>query len=239
MYSLSRCLLKRTNNVIRTFSSEISKSNVEKWDLLAGLEYENSHKSNFEIRLENDLKRMKDLKEGKIDDDTDKVAKQTGQDFLDACNEELKSFNFEKRQGDEKLENNLKSTRRALDRRLLLLIREKIGEKPTWILPQGLYKGEESLRITAERVLQEKCGHSLNARFLGNCPCGYYKYRYPKYARKTAVGAKIFFFKAQLVQGEIDEKICKDFQWATRTELEILPKDYCKTVKKFLIDEEH
>ncbi|XP_073992489.1 mitochondrial ribosomal protein L46 [Rhodnius prolixus] len=267
MNLLLRNLLKRRNTAIRAFTQEINaKSETEKWDLLAGvslerlpiitrdfdeneqkmfnllsrIELENSHKSNFEVRLENDMKRAKELKEGTLENiDLDGAPQQTAQDFLDMCHEELKSFKFGSRKAEEKAENDLKSTRRALDRRLLLLIKEKIGDKQYWILPQGVYKGEESLRLTAERVLQEKCGNSINARFLGNCPCGFYKYKYPKHARNHSVGANIFFFKAQLLEGQVDRKLCDEFQWATRKELKVLPENYYKTVRKFLIDEEH
>lgn len=65
-----------------------------------------------------------------------------------------------------------------------------------------------------------------------------YMCRYPKSVRKEAVGAKIFFFKAQLLEGAVDGAKC-DFQWAKRSELDSLPDDYRKSVSSFLIDEEH
>lgn len=244
------------------------KTSKEKWDILSAvslerrpvitrdlneiekqfykqlqeIEYEGSYKSNFEIRMVKDKKRAKEVKAGNISiTEMDKFPQQTAQDFLDASTEELNSFKFANRRNSENIENNLKSLKRALDRYLLLLIRENIGQKAQWILPQGKHIHGETLRDTAERVLQEKCGPNIQAKFLGNAPFGFYKYRYPKVVRcGDSVGSKIFFFKAQLLNGQAQiSEMCSDFMWATRSELEILPHEYLKSVKMFLIDEEH
>uniref|UniRef100_A0A0A9W4P4 Large ribosomal subunit protein mL46 n=1 Tax=Lygus hesperus TaxID=30085 RepID=A0A0A9W4P4_LYGHE len=206
------------------------------------VEKERSHKSNFELRREADKKRAKELEKG-AELDLDSQPQQTAQDFLDASTEELQNFKFAKRLGSPDVENDTKSTLRAKDRRLLLLVKDKFGSqpdsKPLWLLPQGKHQGEPSLRATAERVLAEKCGPNLQVKWLGNAPAGFYKFKYPKVLRKETVGAKIFFFKAQLLNGSVDATKCQDFQWATRNELNSLHEDYRKSVASFLIDEEH
>ncbi|EEC13065.1 39S ribosomal protein L46, putative, partial [Ixodes scapularis] len=99
---------------------------------------------------------------------------------------------------------------------------------------------------TAERALAEVCGSGLEVRFLGNAPAGCYKYSYPAEFRKDGiVGAKVFFFKAQLQGGSLSADSLKkldrasDFEWLTQTELEsrMLPK-YCQSVKSFLMSTE-
>ena len=44
---------------------------------------------------------------------------------------------------------------------------------------------------TAERVLQEKCGSEIKARFLGNAPVGFYKYKFASPGEDNTVGAKV------------------------------------------------
>ena len=45
---------------------------------------------------------------------------------------------------------------------------------------------------TCERLVQETCGGDLKVKFMGNAPCGFYKYKYPKTIRKEGfIGAKV------------------------------------------------
>ncbi|XP_014246760.1 39S ribosomal protein L46, mitochondrial [Cimex lectularius] len=215
-------------------SRELTDMEKKVAGILSEIEFENSHLSDFEKRIEEENKRaqMKDLSAMNVDE----IPKQTTHDFIDACQSELKQFQFAEgvRKGDSK------STDRELDRRLLLLIEDDIGAKKHWVLPQGKFsQGETSLRETAERVVKEKLGNSMVVKFLGNAPSGFYKYKYPKSVSNRVVGAKIFFFKAQLVSGNVDEKICKSYQWATRNQMDKLQDDYKNKVDMFLIDEEH
>lgn len=236
---LSAVSLERRPVITREFNELEQRFSKQ----LQEIEYERSYKSNFEVRMEEDVKRAKEVKEGNVSIvEMDSFPQQTAQDFLDASVKELDSFTFGKRRNEESIEKNVKSLDRALDRHLLLLVNEQIGQTVKWLLPQGTHQSGETLRQTAERVLKEKCGTNLHVRFLGNAPVGFYKYRYPKAVRSgESVGAKIFFFKAELLNGQvqISGKDHSDFMWATRTELQIVPYDYLKSVKMFLIDEEH
>ncbi|KAL1138481.1 hypothetical protein AAG570_008544 [Ranatra chinensis] len=217
---------------------DLNKFELEIANLMQKIEVEKSHKSDFEIRQENDKKKA----ESKVfsESDLDQAAQQTAQDFLDLSTEELQHFKQASRVGGDQ-ENNYRTTKRALDRNLLLLVSEKVGDKEMWILPQGKRKEGETLRDTAERVLKDKCGNLLKAKFLGNAPCGFYKYKYPKAKQGETMGAKIFFFKAQILDGnvELNGGPCQDFHWATRREMEKLPHEYLKAIRLFLIDEEH
>ncbi|BES99273.1 ribosomal protein, L46 [Nesidiocoris tenuis] len=260
MFSLARKFLNRPSNIFLRSSSTSS----EKWDIVSAVslerlpvvtrelkdverrffemlnrhEKENSHRSDFELRVEADKKRALELEKG-ANLDLDSLPQQTSNDFLDACGEEFKKFKFSKRLENAQIENDRSSLKRAKDRRLLLIVKDQIDEKSIWLLPHKKYENEPSLRETAEMALREKCGPNLRAKFLGNAPAGFYKYKYPKSRRNETVGAKVFFFKAQLVDGNVDEKLCPEFQWATRNELGNLHEDYRKSVTAFLIDEEH
>jgi len=202
------------------------------------VEFENSHKSDFEVRLESDKKREEDLKKGQLNIDLDNVPQQTAQDFYDSATAELKAFKVSPRTTPE--ENDLHSLNRHLDRHLLLIISEQIGNSPVWVLPQGKRLEGETMRQCAERVIKEKCGEGVDVGFYGNAPCGFYKYKYPKAVQKDTVGAKVFFFKAKYLKGDLKKKDqVQDYQWATRQELSKFPPEYAKSVNMFLINEEH
>jgi len=97
---------------------------------------------------------------------------------------------------------------------------------------------------------------------LGNSPWGFYKYKYPKKAVDgqdlTTVGAKVFFYKAEVLSGQmkIEETTTtkskdksqeqspspgiqyKDFAWLTRGEIsgKLVP-EYYKQLYECLIEE--
>lgn len=212
--------------------------------LLQTLEHENSLLSNHELRHKEDLKYAEKIKKSEHDIDLDAAVKQTAQEFEDASTDELKKFQEEFTITEE--ENDcVRSSNRKLRNHLLLIIKQKLGNDYRWILPQGIRREEENLRETAERIIKEMCQDKLQVVMMGNAPAGHYKYKYPKAARSNGIlGAKVFFFKAQLRKGEISEEILEqnpnitDYCWATRKELkEKLHPDYLKAVERFLIDE--
>lgn len=76
----------------------------------------------------------------------------------------------------------------------------------------------------------------FKATFLGNTPCGVYKYKFPKDVQmEGCVGAKVFFFKALLSAGSAGQK--EPFLWAKKTELQgYLKPAYLEKVNRFILD---
>jgi len=206
-------------------------------ETLSKVEFELSFKSDHEIRKIKDKLYAEEMK--KKDSFIEDVPKQTAQEFEDNSKNELEKFQFagKKTVADEK--NDTTSTERKLSNSLLLVTKQKLGKNSYWVLPQGIRQEGETMRQTAERVLRENCGSNLQTKFLGNAPCGFYKYRYPKSVRpnKESVGMKIFFFKAQHINGNVSADVCQEFKWLAQNELDILQEEYLKSVKMFLIDD--
>lgn len=206
--------------------------------MLADIEFEQSMKSDYEIRHERDLVMAEKLKKGDVELDLDETVKQTAQDMKDAYKEELKKFQFASRKTEEAEKGNRTSAKRKMDETLILLVEQKVGEKTHFLLPQGVRKDSETLRETAERVVKEKCGDSLPVQVYGNAPIGFYKYKYPGDHRQTAVGAKIFFYRAALTdQNNTQAPICHStHEWLSKFELsEKLPLEYLKSVNTFVL----
>ncbi|XP_001660444.2 39S ribosomal protein L46, mitochondrial [Aedes aegypti] len=245
-----------------TKATAASKSAIEKWDIYAGvlverlpvitktlspieanfksmldqIEFENSLKSNHEIRKEMEKRQAELLKAGKIDLDSEAL-KQTAQDLEDAYNDEFSKFKPASRITEADKANDLKSLNRKLEETLVLLTEQKLGDKKYFLLPQGKHSASESLRQTAERVLKENVGEALKVTFYGNAPVGFYKYKYPNATRQEAVGAKVFFFRCVLNSGSqnVTEKKA-NFQWLDQSELEkTLKQPYYHSVSQFLL----
>jgi len=143
-------------------------------DLLWRVEYENSLKSDHELKHEREIVQAELIKQGKIQVDLeDAGSKQTAQDLKDAYVEELKKFQLGSRTTPDDQANRTTSTDRCLDDTLYLLVQQKLGQQEHLILPQGKREEGESMRQTAERVLRESCGQELQVLFYGNAPVGF------------------------------------------------------------------
>lgn len=206
-------------------------------DLLWRVEYENSLKSDHELKHEREIVQAELIKQGKIQVDLeDAGSKQTAQDLKDAYVEELKKFQLGSRTTPDDQANRTTSTDRCLDDTLYLLVQQKLGQQEHLILPQGKREEGESMRQTAERVLRESCGQELQVLFYGNAPVGFHKYKYPRNQRTETVGAKVFFYRASLRSGQVPENLTK-FEWLPKEALneKLTNTAYAESVKKFLL----
>ena len=103
---------------------------------------------------------------------------------------------------------------------------KRIGHN-AWQFPQGGVDEGETGKQAAIRELQEECGGSLNVKMKGERALGHYAYFFPKnFERHDAqiVGAKVSFFAAEYIAGqvEVDGQEIVDHAWVTKDQL----KDY-------------
>jgi len=135
--------------------------------------------------------------------------------------------------------NNRKSLNRKLDERVYLIVKKTRSEH-AWQFPQGLNEKEETLRKTAEREFKEECGSTLKVYFISNAPIGFVWYTYsPEIQQKTdSCGAKVFFYGAQYLSGQVtlDNKELIDYLWVSRDELkEYFSKDYYDYISNIIV----
>lgn len=201
--------------------------------MLTDLEFEQSLLSDHEKRHEKDIILAESIKKGLEVDMDESVSKQTAEDFEDACDEEIEAFKLAPRTTEADRKKDFTSVQRKLEDTLILLVEQMVGNKKIFLLPQGVRQDGETMRQTADRVLQEVCGEKLNVHIYGNSPVGFYKYKYPSSQRREAVGAKVFFFRAAHLDGNAASgKIL----WHTKEEIEEkLPHEYYKNVRQFLL----
>lgn len=208
--------------------------------LLQTMEHEKSHLSDHELRHLEDLKIAEKRKQENVDDSEIDVNLLTAVEAQDFWEDEREAFQPASRLTEADTKNDLRSIERRLDRKLLLVVKQKLGNSNPWMMPMVPRMEGESMRQAAERALATICGNELNAVFMGNAPCGFYKYRFPKLkpASDDFVGAKVFFFKAQLQEGLLVKSTnISDFCWLTKEELvdHLVPK-YNAAVQDFLLD---
>lgn len=88
---------------------------------------------------------------------------------------------------------------------------------------------------TAYRTVQELCGNNIKVQFYGNAPIGFYQYTYPKNIQeKGRNGAKIFYFLAKYISGDISPNV--KHCWLDREELKkALHPDVRRSIAKFLL----
>lgn len=203
--------------------------------MLMDIDFENSLKSDHEIRHEKELKQAELLKRGEVDLDLDTDStKLTAQDFEDSCTDELSKFTFAPRVTEADKKKDFRSLNRKLDESLVLLVKQKLGKDELLIVPQGKWTEGETMRQTAERVLRESTGGKLPVQFLGNAPCGFFKYKYPKAAQGETVGAKVFYFRATVKK--IQNLDLKTVEWRSKEELNgILKEPYLKSISQLLL----
>ncbi|XP_059362716.1 large ribosomal subunit protein mL46-like [Carassius carassius] len=222
-------------------SQDRSPLEEEFMELMHQMELERSLLSDHELRLLEDAARMSRKQEEDYDSDEEEEDYRdkeivTAQDLEDIWEQKLKLFQPAPRsQGvDEK---DMGSSKRCLADSLILLVKKDVGSLKLWLLPQIQWQTGETLRQTAERALASLPGADIKATFLGNAPCGFYKYKYPKHIQKEgSVGAKVFFFKAVLPSHKHLPLEKNLFAWVKKEELQdFLKPEYLKQARRFIM----
>ncbi|XP_048825458.1 39S ribosomal protein L46, mitochondrial [Brienomyrus brachyistius] len=202
------------------------------------MDLENSLFSDHELRLQEEAERMRRKKDDYDSDEEDSAGQDiiTAEDLEDSWEQRFKTFQpslvFK-----ETSELNLGSAQRCLADSLLLLARQRVGDQDLWLLPQTQWQAGETLRHTAERALASLPGSGFKATFLGNVPCGVYKYKFPENVRtESCIGAKVFFFKA-LLSTHSDLPPQDSFMWLRKDELQsYLRPAYLEKVNRFVLN---
>lgn len=203
------------------------------------IEFENSLKSDHEMRKEKDTIEQEMLKSGKmeLDLDADTRTLQTARDYEDLNQEELAKFQkiIASRVQPPEVDNNLKNVGRKLEESLLLISEQNIDGVKAFALPQDQWKEGETLRQTAERIVKDQLGSELKVKIYGNAPCGFYKYKYKSSTSRESVGAKVFFYRAKYGSGDVANKELT-YEWINQEELAPkVRKSYFESVSSLLV----
>ena len=198
---------------------------------LKQIEYENSKKSDFELRQEADIEAAE---KRKLDGTKLSSGTRTAEDDHDAWCKDKQSFTCKSKFTKADETNDLSSLVRCLDKPLHLIIERNCGvqnnptEKPhfVWDIPSSIRLEGETMRQVAERAVRETCGSDLDVQILGNAPWAYFKNKYPRKIQDLTgkKGEKTFIFKAHYKSGHVQsqENISRNFRWSTITELNSL-----------------
>lgn len=119
-------------------------------------------------------------------------------------------------------QNDRRSVERKLQHSLFLIVKRNRASN-CWQFPQGkLLDSEDSMRVAAERVLDRAVGKTKRF-FISNAPIGHYCYAYPQeiQAQRKQYGAKVYFYRSQLITGTIklETRLYTDYAWVSRDEL--------------------
>ncbi|XP_061670726.1 39S ribosomal protein L46, mitochondrial [Syngnathoides biaculeatus] len=223
-------------------SSDLNPLEQRFAQMMQQMELEKSVLCEHELRLLEDAERLRRRQADDYDEDEDDDERKDQdivltQDLEDEWERKLKTFSPTPRVADD-VDKDLSSPQRLLSDSLVLLSEQQVGSDKLWLLPQAQWLPGETLRHTAERALASLTEPALKATFLGQAPCGVYKYKLPKTARsETTVGAKIFFFKAILTHDTtINSEPNGSLMWLSKRELQpFLKPAYMMKVERFIL----
>ncbi|XP_073506959.1 large ribosomal subunit protein mL46 [Phyllobates terribilis] len=209
-------------------------------ELLKQIDLEKSFYSDHELQLMKDAERLRRKQSDTYDsDDEEEQDIVIAQDMEDTWEQKWKQMKLAPRVTEADEQNDRTSLNRKLENPLVLLVKEKIVNEEIWMFPQVEWLAGETMRQTAERALSNLSENSIEAHFLGNAPCGFYKYKFPKTLRsEDKMGAKVFFFKALLKTKYVPTNKKKgDYVWVSKDELkDYLKPAYLSEVNKFVIE---
>ncbi|XP_013414396.1 39S ribosomal protein L46, mitochondrial [Lingula anatina] len=205
-------------------------------------DYEKRQKSEEKYLAAQEMKKQERIKKGlqEVDEEEEAVHRRIlSSDLEKAWAKELAFFTPAGRLTDADARNDLQSLERKLDRSLFLILQHKIDNTTKWLFPYSAVKRNEDMKQAAGRALGASCGPNLQAVIIGNAPCGFFKFKYPKELRSDIVGAKVFFFHAFFSGGQFSQENpdVTDYRWVTKDELkDFLQPRYCNRVSRFLMD---
>ncbi|KAI9033296.1 hypothetical protein DFJ74DRAFT_753877 [Hyaloraphidium curvatum] len=136
--------------------------------------------------------------------------------------------------------NDVTSLNRALDRPLFLVVRNR-DEPQGWKLPDNPVGRTELLHEAAQRFMKEDYA-DLDTWVVGRVPIGFYTYLFREDDKASRalfrnLGANVFYMKAHVMSGQIQQlkDRAKEWAWVTKEELkEMTAPDYYEAIKDML-----
>mmetsp|Transcript_5508 Transcript_5508/g.11973 ORF Transcript_5508/g.11973 Transcript_5508/m.11973 type:complete len:385 (+) Transcript_5508:171-1325(+) len=154
------------------------------------------------------------------------------EDHIVPTDEELLAglpFQIAPRETEADATGNVKTRDRQLKTRVYLAHRtDAEGNKsgPRWTLPSALASNDETLLQTAQRAVSASFGKDLELWCPSNAPMTVnfrvYNKNLPESFREGYYGEKIFYYRVQHDQGDVDESSLgngEDYAWLTREEM--------------------
>ncbi|XP_077727867.1 large ribosomal subunit protein mL46 isoform X2 [Canis aureus] len=121
--------------------------------LFQQIEVERSMYSDHELRALDEARRLAKKKADLYDEEDDEQDILLVQDLEEVWEQKFLQFKPGARITEADKKNDRTSLQRKLDRNLVLLVKEKLGDQDVWMLPQAEWQPGETLRGTAERTL--------------------------------------------------------------------------------------
>mmetsp|Transcript_7409 Transcript_7409/g.12462 ORF Transcript_7409/g.12462 Transcript_7409/m.12462 type:complete len:282 (+) Transcript_7409:98-943(+) len=131
--------------------------------------------------------------------------------------------------------------RSTINRKLtesLFLVVKRNRKDNAWQFPQGKWLEGETMRETSERIIDRSVGE-VRRWFVSNAPIGHVCYAYPKemQQQRKQYGAKVFFYRAQLIEGnmKLETRLYTDMAWISRDEVgEYFNEDMAEYMRELL-----
>ncbi|XP_035969322.2 large ribosomal subunit protein mL46 isoform X2 [Halichoerus grypus] len=139
--------------------------------LLQQIEVERSMYSDHELRALDEAQRLAKKKADLYDEEEDEQNILLVQDMEDVWEQKFLQFKPGARITEADKKNDRTSLHRKLDRNLVLLVKEKLGDQDVWMLPQAEWQPGETLRGTAERTLAALSAPGLRPPPCREAPC--------------------------------------------------------------------
>ena len=114
-----------------------------------------------------------------------------------------------------------KSLQRALARRLYLLVRD--DTTGSWRFPQAEWESPATARQTLERALSDAGAADLELHWVGHAPCAHLEHN----------GSRQFWWRAQVLAGDVSPPAGVDYAWLTSDEL---VRDHCSSAARLARD---
>ncbi|DAZ97110.1 TPA: hypothetical protein N0F65_010433, partial [Lagenidium giganteum] len=130
-------------------------------------------------------------------------------------------FHLAPRETEDDKTDNRKSLNRALKGRVFLIVKNEEGSRYPWFFPVTEKQEGEKMRDAAVRELIDVAGEELEVYPVGNAPIGHLQFLHDEQDKSGFDGTKVFFYKSQLVSGDValNNTKSQDYLWVTQKEL--------------------